>query len=145
MPGRPKRNIMKTAEQRCVLSNRRPFNQGCIQKAILQTPPCRMFLHAARLRGQAVKACRQIRWLSSASSLKRRKVLLVGAFNGSDFYGSYASAESEVRTVDSELWAAAAACGRHTHNNAALEMSAPPADPNQWSRASRTDKGVGNW
>jgi len=76
------------------------------------------------------------------SALKRRKVLLVGAFNGGDFYGSYASPDSEVRTVDSELWAAAAAAGRHTHNNAALEISAPPSDSAQWSRASRTDKGV---
>ncbi len=79
----------------------------------------------------------------AGQALKRRKVILVGAFNGSDFYGSYASPDSSVRTVDSALWGAAAAAGRHTHNNAALEMSSPPSDSALWSRASRTDKGVG--
>ena len=105
-----------------------------------------MLLQAARLRTRShyLSTRHGFRGLSTApaATLKRRKVLLVGAFNGSDFFGSYASPDSRVRTVDSELWAAAAACGRHTHNNTALEMSAPPADSSQWSRASRTDKGV---
>lgn len=80
---------------------------------------------------------------TAAGSTKRRKVILTAAFNGSNFHGSFGIPSSPETTVDSVLWKAAGAAGRLTLKDASRDLSAPPADAKVFSRASRTDKGVG--
>ena len=64
---------------------------------------------------------------SAGAAEKRRKVVLVAAYNGAGFQGSYGVAASPASTVDKALWDAAGAAERLTHKDRERGLPAPQA------------------